>query len=124
MKQIIKHKKITVFFTLLILGLICVILIYKSRYQEEVSPYSQQEMKKAIVYFNQSEEYEKALVLAKEYVSLYPEDQEGWVHRGVAYLGLVNCAEATSDFTHASMNGNEDGKHLLSLVLEDKVCNK
>lgn len=81
-----------------------------------------QEMKNKIINLNKLEEYEKALISAKEYVSLYPEDQEGWVHRGYAYFGLGNCAEATSDFTHASMNGNEDGSKLLTMALNSEVC--
>ena len=43
---------------------------------KETPKYSQQTMKEAIIYYNKSKEFEKALVLAKEYVDLYPEDLE------------------------------------------------
>lgn len=122
MNQTIKSKKVIALITLISFILVCGILVYKSRYQKETSPYSQQEMKEGIVYFNKTEEYNKALKLANEYISLYPEDQEGWVHRGYAYFGLGNCAEAISDLTHASMNGNEEGGKLLTSALNSSKC--
>lgn len=122
MNQIIKSKKIVALITLISFTLVCGILVYKSRYQKETSPYSQQEMKEAIIYFNKSQEYEKALVLAKEYVALYPEDAEGWTHRGYAYFGLGDCVEATSDFYHGSVQGNVLAEQLLNVVLNDYKC--
>ena len=79
-------------------------------------------MEQAIIYFNKSEEFDKALVLAKEYVALYPDDLDGWVHRGFAFAGLGNCAESLSDFYHASINGNKDADNLLASVANSEVC--
>ena len=79
-------------------------------------------MKDAISYYNESEEFEKALVLAKEYVSQYPEDMEGWIHRGYAYMGMENCTEASANFYHASVNGYEEATELLTYVSNSDIC--
>ncbi|KKR70574.1 MAG: hypothetical protein UU13_C0003G0018 [Candidatus Nomurabacteria bacterium GW2011_GWB1_40_7] len=89
---------------------------------QETQNYSQQEMKEAIIYFNQSEEFDKALLLAKEYVSLYPEDTEGWVHRGYAYFNLGQCVEASADLYHGSVNGNKDASEFLAMVANSDMC--
>lgn len=86
--------------------------------------YSQEEMEQAIIYFNESKEYDKALVLAKEYVALYPEDMNGWVHRGFAYMNLGNCIEASTDFYHGSVNGNELAGKLLAEIKDTEICKK
>ena len=91
---------------------------------KETPKHSQQTMKEAITYYKKSEEFEKALVLAKEYVDLYPEDLEGWVHRGYAYMGLENCIEASANFYHASVNGNEEASQLLTYVSNSDICKK
>lgn len=93
----------------------------KNQISQETPEYSQQTMKEAIIYFNKSEEYEKALLLAKEYVNLYPDDTEGWVHRGFASYGLGNCTDALADFYHASVNGNKDADMFLGSV-SDSNC--
>jgi hypothetical protein len=90
--------------------------------QREIPEYSQEEMKEAIIYFNKFEEFDKALLLAKEYVSLYPDDTDGWNHRGYAYYGLGNCPEAFSDFYHASVNGNETADSLIASVANSETC--
>lgn len=90
---------------------------------QETSQLTQQEMKEGIIYFNKQQEYQKAVALADEYISIYPEDTDGWVHRGFAYFGLGNCVEAISDFTHASMNGDEDGSKLLTMISSSEACN-
>jgi len=94
----------------------------KNQVDQEIPKYSQQTMKEAIIYFNKSEEYEKALLLAKEYVNLYPDDTEGWVHRGFASYSLGNCIDALADFLHASMNGNKDANVFLASVPYDDLC--
>lgn len=88
----------------------------KNQVDQEVPKYSQETMEQAIIYFNKSEQYEKALLLAKEYVNLYPDDTEGWVHRGFASYGLGNCIDALADFYHASVNGNKDADVFLGSV--------
>ena len=94
----------------------------KNQVNQEPLKYSQQTMKEAIIYFNKSKEYEKALLLAKEYVNLYPDDLEGWNHRGFAYFGLGNCIEALSDFYHTSVNGDKAGDSLLASVSNSDEC--
>ncbi|MFH1365988.1 MAG: hypothetical protein ABIG99_01190 [Patescibacteria group bacterium] len=90
---------------------------------KETSEYSDPKiMKDAIIYFNKSKEFEKALLLAKEYVTLYPNDIEGWIHRGYAYMGLGNCIEASTDFYHGSVNGNEEASQLLAYVSNSDIC--
>lgn len=88
----------------------------------EAPKYSQGEMREAIIYFNKSEEFDKALLLAKEYVSLYPDDTDGWNHRGWAYYGLGNCLEAFTDFYHASVNGNKTADSLIASVANSETC--
>lgn len=91
---------------------------------QETQKYSQQGMKEAIIYFNQSGEFDKALLLANEYISLYPEDTEGWVHRGYAYFNLGQCVKASADLYHGSVNGNKDADELLAMVTNSDICKK
>lgn len=63
------------------------------------------------------------LLCGKEYVALYPEDLDDWVHRGFAYYRQRNCVEAATDFYHASVNGNEMGDKLLALSINNE-CGK
>ncbi len=88
----------------------------------EAPKYSQDKMEEAIIYFNKFEEFDKALLLAKEYVSLYPDDLDGWNHRGYAYYGLGNCIEAFTDFYHASVNGNKTADSLIASVANSETC--
>jgi len=125
-------EKITKYgwWTLVIISLVFAVGIYlnngykinKEEVTQETKKYSQQEMGEAIIYFNKSEEFEKALVLAEEYVSQYPEDIEGWIHRGYAYMGLGNCIEASANFYHASVNGYEEASQLLTYVANSDIC--
>ncbi len=88
----------------------------------EAPRYSQEKMEEAIIYFNKFEEFDKALLLAREYVALYPDDTDGWNHRGYAYYGLGDCLEAFSDFYHASVNGNETADSLIASVANSETC--
>lgn len=121
MKKIIKYG----WWVLVIIPLVFAFRVYvNNNFQsnKETPVYLSQEMKDAISYYNKSEEFEKALVLAKEYVSQYPEDIEGWIHRGYAYMGMGNCIEASADFYHASVNGYEEATELLTYVSNSDIC--
>ena len=124
MNKIIKYG----WWVLIIIPLIFAFGIYvnndnqTNQSNKETQTYSDQEMKEVIIYYNKSEEFDKALVLAKEYVALYPDDIEGWIHRGYAYMNLGNCIEASTDFYHGSVNGNEDANQLLTYVSNSDIC--
>ena len=47
---------------------------------------------------------------------------EGWIHRGYAYMGMGNCVEASANFYHGSVNGNEEASKLLTYVSNSDIC--
>lgn len=94
----------------------------KNEVTQEAPKYSKQEMEKAIIYFNKSGEFDEALLLAKEYVLLYPDDLDGWNHRGYAYYGLGDCIEAFANFYHASVNGNKTADALIAETANSETC--
>jgi regulator of sirC expression with transglutaminase-like and TPR domain len=121
----IKPAKYSLIITVFILfGVVFLNICFKSKNQTKEFPYSQEEIKQAIIYFNETKEFQTALVLANEYISLYPNDVEGWTHRGFAYFGLRDCAQATANLMHASMNGDEAGSKFLTLLSNNEICKK
>ena len=125
--MIIEQLRNLLIFGAIVAVVVTVNMVYKSdkdQITQEAPKYSQQTMKEAIIYFNNSKEYEKALLLAKEYVNLYPDDSEGWNHRGFAYFGLGNCVEALANFYHAMVNGNKAADALFVSVSNSDVCKK
>lgn len=100
-------RNLSILAVLVIIGM-GVNMVYKAHeptFTEKFLEYSPQEMRELIISLNGFEEYEKALVLADKYVELYPDDTEGYVHRGYAYLRLGNCEYAFANLYHASING-------------------
>lgn len=110
-------RKILILIVLLVV-IVAVIVAFGYRIQSN----DRQMMKEAIISYTKAHEFDKALALSNQYVRSYPNDLEGWVNRGVVYYDLGDCAEALSDFYHASVNGNEKANVLITDISNSESC--